>query len=685
MNEKIENINGLHRVSWMWNDKNFYYLKFCGEAQKYEGNLRFPLGEGILYKFINGEPLFISYDDMICHLKEVLSGEDYFEFIYNKHKVTVINYLYNTLKIRHVNILMETVYKLNKYTVVPMYTFDDRSNNVAIKIEDVNAIINKNQVNPLVQNEYTFLFSSNIIDLLPNNLKAEYVVYSIYLEYMKKMEDKNLLSICKKEFYKDLIIEAYNFNLSKNDINAVFKKYPSFLETTKDDLLYYNYKSIESSTMKQIKTSNKVNVIEHTDGNIENMQLTVGQTKFVNTILSADKNSIQICTGGPGTGKTTSISKALSVIDERNKENNKTSSILCLAPTGAATRVLKKAFFVKENLQSKKNIDITVSTIHKYLYIKEVFLYDYIIIDEMSMVDVNTFASLLNKINIKNTRTILVGDEHQLPPVGFGAIFRDIIDAKLLNHNHLTEFKRQEKDSHLMEFIKSFGYSSDSKLSYDDVINIAKDANDIKFDKELKINSDEFVELFNSLSKSNILNSQVICVTNKMTNIINDKVQKSLFSNKEPIFKKGYRKFYKGDKVIFNKNTDGVIQNGTIGVVQGIDDLGLLVKVEDKIEVVTLRQSADIFDDDNEKSVQAYIGDMNLAYAITVHKSQGGTWENIIFVNDYVSKLNSNELIYTAISRAAKSLYIISNDNIMSNGYSLSINKSKLSYSQNIK
>src|SRR5690554_2137583 len=375
--------------------------------------------------------------------------------------------------------------------------------------------------------------------------------------------------------------------------------------------------------------------------------------KQIQAIITAMQNPLTIITGGPGTGKTTLIDGLLETYAKYYKVNLKskdaTNEIALMAPTGRASKRMKEL------------LDFPARTIHSHLG------YDYdqtfrsskvqplvqnlIIIDEASMIDIFLMKRLLNSI-VDGTRVVIVGDEDQLPSVGPGYVLGDLIASNVIPVIRLNEIHRQAKDSHIVKLasaINNQNLSSDDLMSHNDVTFYSGNQADIK---RVILN-----QIGGAISKGYDLidDIQVLIPQYKGElgiDSMNVEIQSKFNKNydKPPFMRFGDKTYYIGDKVIQLQNDkDKAIMNGDIGVVKNI-------RKNDKNQKVL---EVD-FDGHRVHYDQNELDTLNLAYVISIHKSQGSEYQVVFLpiIKSYMHMLKK-ELIYTAITRAKSHLLVL--------------------------
>jgi len=358
-------------------------------------------------------------------------------------------------------------------------------------------------------------------------------------------------------------------------------------------------------------------------------------------IMSVCKQGLTIITGGPGTGKTTIISVIIELFMDKNKK------IKIAAPTGrAAKRIEETSGF-------------SASTIHRLLKIDPDtgrFVYDeakplradLVIIDESSMIDTYIFLALLRAIS-NRTKIVFIGDRDQLPSVGPGNVLRDLINSDKFSTIFLKRNFRQSKDSLIIEnayrintgemiIAKSYSDALDfvSINVSDNNIVIAKIINIIKYYKDYyKFNSSN-IQILVPMYRGE---AGITQINNLIQNEFNDN---DLYIDRETLKLKKY------DKVMQLKNNyEKDVFNGEQGIVHGFDE---------KKETLSVEFDGKIIEYDMDE-----LNELTLSYAVSVHKSQGSEYDMVVLVLlPYHSIMLNREIFYTAVTRAKKKLFLIS-------------------------
>ena len=354
-----------------------------------------------------------------------------------------------------------------------------------------------------------------------------------------------------------------------------------------------------------------------------------------------------IITGGPGTGKTTimkGICELYRLMNHLSYEQLN-QKIALLAPTGRAAKRISEATL------------LNASTIHRFLkWSKETNKFqineynkskvEFVIVDEASMIDTTLFASLLKGLS-SSCKIIMIGDDHQLPSVGAGQVLHDLISSNKLEVVYLKQLYRQGLNSKIL----SLAYDIRNQEIHEDNFNVEDDLTFIQCsDSEVVPNILEIANTYKDLSYKNF---QILVPMYKGINgidEINNRVQE-LFNPKD----KEKEEIHQGD-VIF-RETDKVIQLTNMpddNVYNG--DIGLI----DRIDHSSKKEVYIDFDSNQVKYTPSNFNNFRLAYAISIHKSQGSEFDVVVMpiVKGY-KKMLYQKLVYTGVTRAKKRLFVI--------------------------
>lgn len=413
------------------------------------------------------------------------------------------------------------------------------------------------------------------------------------------------------------------------------------------------------------------NVISKSEGidlvisNIEdedNIILAENQKEAVREALS---NGVLVITGGPGTGKTTTINTIIKILKQDGYE------IELAAPTGrAAKRMSETTGMEAKTIHRLLGITFISEDTKKQFFDKNEenpIETDVIIIDESSMVDILLMNALLKAIEA-GTRLILVGDVDQLPSVGPGNVLRDIINSECLNVVRLTEIFRQAQESAIVmnahrinkgeypilnEKNKDFFFVR--RTSVETVCDTIIDLITTRLPSFIDCDKNKDIQVLTPMRKSPL----GIYNLNK---IIQEKVNPHS-ENKNEKETRGII-FREGDKVMQLKNNynmtwqligkfGNIIDDG-LGVFNG--DEGIISEIDNESEVITV-----CFDENKYVDYDfTQLDELELSYAITIHKSQGSEYKIVIIpIHSGPPMLLSKNLLYTAVTRAKELAVIV--------------------------
>lgn len=376
-------------------------------------------------------------------------------------------------------------------------------------------------------------------------------------------------------------------------------------------------------------------------------------------ITSAISKGLMILTGGPGTGKTTTLNAIISIFEKQGY------NVLLAAPTGrAAKRMSDLTGYDAKTIHRMLEVEFDIGGKLRFKHNENNPLdCDVLVVDEMSMVDVLLFESLLRAVRL-GCKLIMVGDSDQLPSVGAGNLLRDIIDSKVVTVIELKEIFRQARESCIV--------TNAHKIVSGEYPDLAQKANDFFFFK--RDDFDKAVKLVVDLTKTRLPAAynysptddiQILTPSRKGTLgtvELNKVLQNELNppADSKPEYKSYLYTFRVGDKVMQTKNNYDIVwrkddEQGT-GIFNG--DIGKIININRATMCAVL---------DFDGRVATYPFDMlsqvELAYAITVHKSQGCEFEAIIMpVLGGFEKLYYRNLLYTAVTRAKKLLILIGSE-----------------------
>jgi len=372
-----------------------------------------------------------------------------------------------------------------------------------------------------------------------------------------------------------------------------------------------------------------------------------------NAIRSVFNNNITVITGPAGSGKSL-ICKFICDIAQ-----NCNMSVRLLSPTGKAARVLSD------------KTGLSAETIHRSLkmkpeddYPREEIKNDIIIIDEFSMVGIDTIFAVMYALRENPwAHLVIVGDQNQLPSVSPGCFLKDIIESNCANVIRLDKIHRQDENS----FIPLLA----NEVAAGKVIEIPEKANDIKWHS---LNAAETFDITlrkivkNFAKENNLDDLQTVTFMykgvygiNKSNEIIQE-VASELNNTKNTAFKRQFDTFYVGDRVVqCHNNYTKSIFNGDMGKVVEAGRKAMNPNISDEQkDFITVN-----FYGENLTYVGDEIDELKLAWALSVHKFQGSQSPHVLFIlPSEASIMASKEILYTAMTRASRHLDIYGHMNV---------------------
>jgi exodeoxyribonuclease V alpha subunit len=532
-----------------------------------------------------------------------------------------------------------------------------------------------NKIYKIYKNEAAKKIEENIYDIVEDVEDIGFItVDKIALSQNMKIDDERRIGACILYSIYDLCMMSGN---TYSELDEIYLKTINYLNididlnTIETYLLNLNKKGkiiilnnkyylkifYDTELNNALKISELVkkekNIIKNMDNYVEMLEKLFDikynklQKEAIQTCL---ENNITIITGGPGTGKTTIIKAIVELYRNINKltDEKLLESIVLLAPTGRAAKRIKEA------------TGFPASTIHKFLkWNKETNEFSinkhnksnakFAIVDESSMIDNLLFKNLLDGLS-NDIKLVIVGDHNQLPSVLPGQVLKDLIDSNIVPVIELNELYRQKEDSYIVSlaheikegnlsencFKKRSDYSFIECSKYDIekmITELCKKAIEKNYSyKELQV----LVPMYKGINGIDNLNK-------KLQDIFNPK---SDSKNEIEYFGTRYRE---GDKVLQIKNvSDYDVSNGDIGI---IDYIG---NEKDNYRIVI------DFDGELIDYTKADFEFVRLGYAISIHKAQGSEFDIVVIPMDLAfSRMLYRKLIYTAVTRAKKSLTLI--------------------------
>lgn len=602
-------------------------------------------------------------------------GKDSLDIIeFNPEKLATIKGI-SSNKAKNINESL-TAIKDAQNTIIFLSEYDI-SLNLALKIykEFKDKTIKTLQANPYCLVEFIdgigFIKADKIAVKMGVAKDSEFRVRAGVLHCLKNASEKNGHTFLPYEKLIDMLAKL--LNLEKHTYSNLFEKVLQILSIEK--VVFRFFKEYQTVVMLakfyyfEKFVANKIALLNITIST-ENFDIVsdikhfekINDIKFhneqINAIQTAVNSGVCVITGGPGTGKTTIIKCILSILDAQGK------NCALLAPTGRASK------------RMSETTGKEASTIHRALALEfssgrfgfnetNPLSYNAIIVDEFSMVDISLAYSLL-KAMTRDCKLIMVGDKDQLPSVGAGNVLDDIIKSGVVPIVQLTQIFRQEENSLII--------TNAHKINQGEMPIFNNKSTDFFFEtkSELQDIKNNIVNLvtkrISSFLKIEPIQIQVlaplksgICGTENLNKELQKSINPPALNKPEVVY--GEHIFRQGDKVMqisnnynleWSRTLENDIKEEGLGVFNG--DIGYIQSINKSTGEVYVK-----FDDGK---VCLYprneLSQLFLAYAVTIHKSQGSEFDVIIIpaISGPSLILNRN-LIYTAVTRAKKMVVLV--------------------------
>ncbi len=483
---------------------------------------------------------------------------------------------------------------------------------------------------------------------MPKDLLTEHAVYTLKVEESEVLAAISAL-IGAKEIFEDRVDDT--------DVYYLYEYYEAEYYIARR--LIAMSQNTQKFTMTEQEAERAIDALE------EKTELYLASEQR-NAVVTALSTGCMVLTGGPGTGKTTTINTIIKLLEDLKL------SIALAAPTGRAAKRMSQV------------TGYEAKTIHRLLCTQRdseghsIFTHneenpltaDVIILDEVSMIDVSLMSSFLKAVKT-GARVIFSGDADQLPSVGPGNIIHDMIESGTIPVVQLNKIFRQAEESLIIV--------NAHKINHGELPDLSAKSSDFFFLRRKNPQESAFtvMDLFkNRLPKSYGVNPissiQVLSPTKKGlagTVALNKLLQSHInpYDEMRPQHIYGNTVFRVGDKVMQTKNNYDMIysrENGEDGMGIYNGDMGIIesISVRDKCMHI-------VFDED--KLVEypfANLDELDLAYAITVHKSQGSEFPIVIMpVCSFAPMLMSRNLFYTAVTRARDMVVLVGSEKTVQN------------------
>jgi exodeoxyribonuclease V alpha subunit len=380
-------------------------------------------------------------------------------------------------------------------------------------------------------------------------------------------------------------------------------------------------------------------------------------TSQIRALTAAMSNGVMILTGGPGTGKTTIVKGLISIFDSLDMK------VSLAAPTGRAAKRMSEATSTEaKTIHRLLEVDFSDESGKRFLRDEDNTIdSDVLIVDEASMIDVELMCSLLRAMK-NGSRLILIGDTDQLPSVGAGNVLGDIIASEKFTVIRLTEIFRQSEKSLIIKNAHRIneGLLPDTSDKRGDFFFLPRESEEAISATVIDLVRNRLPRTY---GEDIIRKIQVITPSKKGlsgTDTLNEGLQAALNppSPKKAERHRGAVIFREGDRVMQTKNNYQIeweTDDGRSGMGIYNGDIGDIVSVDHEENTVTVR-----FDERECTLDSAQLDEIEHAYAITVHKSQGSEYPVVIIpLYSCAPMLMSRNLLYTAVTRGAKMVILV--------------------------
>ncbi len=444
--------------------------------------------------------------------------------------------------------------------------------------------------------------------------------------------------------------------------------------------LYYNMEAISATKLSELIAlrrpySNNISEEIFKYSKLSSIDLSPMQQEAVKKALGG---GVLIITGGPGTGKTTIMKIIMDIF-----QSHEYKIALC-APTGKAAKRLSESCGMEAKTLHRL-LEVEISDVSSQRFAKNEYNpidADVVIIDEMSMVDIVLFGSLLKALK-RGTCLIMAGDSDQLPSVGAGNVLHDMLSSGVIPSVRLNEVFRQAEKSRIVTNAHRINMGempleNDNKADFFFMGRTSEGA--LQTICELCEGRLGKAYGFDSISDIQVLSPsrKGIVGTINLNRVLQERLNPPSKDKKEKKF--GERTFRVGDKVIQTRNNYDMIWSSPDGSADGFGiyngDIGTILDISQKEKTLRI-----LFD---ESKIVEYdfssIEDLEMAYALTVHKSQGSEWSAVIIpVCPFPPMLMTRNLLYTAVTRGKRLVILVGS--LESVSHMVKNNKLQLRYS----
>ncbi|ASP28373.1 exodeoxyribonuclease V subunit alpha [Spiroplasma corruscae] len=498
-----------------------------------------------------------------------------------------------------------------------------------------------------IRKNITYLSRKSFIKLMDNideSIKEDVLSYCI--------DNNHIIIIDKEKFYLNIY---YKFELN---LSNFFK-----------ELIYINNNSDYLKSNKKLGLINELNINYIADKNSLNLKQKEALEAFI-------KNNILIINGGAGTGKTTLIK---SIIDLLEIEGPK-FKVALTSLSAMATNNIKQKF-------DKLNSGVMIKNIYKLLKSRGLSNFEFnesskleidvLIIDECSMINLWLFYSLIRAIDLNTTKIILVGDKNQLPPIGIGNVFEDLIDSKVIPTVTLLDNERHKLSNNIITCANKIIVNKDEldEEYFNKIINEEVEGIEFHFDLEESEVLNKIVEEHENCNFLDLKSKEVQVISNLNTFKKNKIFSCENLNNKlKPLICKNYNDnliYSLFEKILITKNLYSIktganfdLFNGQIGYIKEIKPYYNSIYTH---EIVISLEQGDI-NTLYSKTKQLFFKEkdqelfLTSAFAISLHKMQGNEFNKVIYILSGINSIDNfvtKRSLYTGFTRAKEKIIII--------------------------
>ena len=509
------------------------------------------------------------------------------------------------------------------------------------------------RTNPFSVLDSTTSVLFNTLALFANKYKVEKnqslegtIVYCLY-EKMKNGHTCFPTSILCKQVFKLMaqVFEPVTIGEIQDEIDSN-KTFTTFLDKVMLTFVFKKEEYVASKIQEYIESYYDENNISGIDvgSHIEsfelenNIKLNSKQKSAIKQVFVSN-SGMTLMTGLPGSGKT-SVVKCITFI----------SAILELtcalaAPTGkSANRLGNEAFTVHRLLEPIPMKDGTFK-FNKNEYDK--IAYNIIVMDEISMLDIDLFYQFIKACNVEKTRILLIGDNNQLPSVSYGDVLKSLIKSKMIPHTHLSKVYRQSETSSIPVLAKMIVDRKipNKKDMMNDSITLVPLENEMQIKKYV-------LDYYKNECKDQDIDKNIILIPTKKGETGTIKLNESI--HRATYGELSVKKYLEGEKIICTSNTYSKGKDGNIDTAKSIfnGDSGYFKCYKEGLEIEMSTKE--------KESVVVPYDSIDYGYCISVHKSQGSEYEKVLLVLHHSHNMMlNNQVLYTALTRAKNHITII--------------------------